>query len=87
MFNERELLEKSIEPNSPLKKYIVDYVGGKTLPENDEVTVEMVINILSEDFPEIVLALAEENFFRGYQQGLEDSHHPLEGNLSDDIQE
>ena len=33
MFNERELLEKPIEPNSPLKKYIVDYVGEKRLSQ------------------------------------------------------
>ena len=73
MFNERELLEKTISKNSPLKEYLVDYVGNKAIDTDDsaalEVTVEMIIQVLTEDFPEIVLALAEENFIRGYEQG------------------
>ena len=32
----------------------------------------MVIDVVAKDFPEFVLALAEENWIRGYQQGLED---------------
>ena len=76
MFNERELLEKTISKNSPLKEYLVDYVGNKAIDTDDsaalEVTVEMIIQVLTEDFPEIVLALAEENFIRGYEQGLND---------------
>jgi len=73
MFNERELLDLKIEKNSPLKEYIVEYVGEKLQPDHEEVTVDMVINVLVDDFPEIILALAEENFFRGYQQGLDDA--------------
>ena len=72
MFNERELLETKIEKTTPLKEYIVDYVGEKLNPEDTGVTVEMIINVLADDFPEIVFAMAEENFMRGYQQGLED---------------
>ena len=32
----------------------------------------MVIEIVARDFPEFVLALAEENWVRGYQQALDD---------------
>ena len=32
----------------------------------------MVIEVLADEFPEVVLALAEENFIRGYQQGAND---------------
>ena len=36
------------------------------------VTLEMVIDVLASQFPEIVLGVAEENWVRGYQQGLND---------------
>ena len=51
MFNKRELLDTKVEKTTPLKEFIVDYVGGKTQPTNFEVTVEMVINVLADDFP------------------------------------
>ena len=57
---------------SNLKEYLVEYVGTKLKPEDDKVTVEMVINVLADEFPEVALSLAEENFIRGYEQGLED---------------
>ena len=87
MFNERELLDSPVVSDTILKEYIVEYVGKKVQPDNDEVTVEMVIEVLANDFPEIVLALAEENFFRGYEQGLDDAVNIPKGNPSDDIQE
>ena len=37
MFNERELLDSKIEKNSPLKEYIVEYVGEKLQPDHEEV--------------------------------------------------
>ena len=65
-------LTEKIEKQNPLKEKIIDYVGSKLNPENDEVTTEMVIEVMASDFPEIVLALAEENFIRGYHQALTD---------------
>ena len=67
------LLAIPVEPNSELKKYLVDYVGNKLSPENEEVTVNMIAEVLAIDFPEFVLAFAEENFLRGYQLGLDDA--------------
>ena len=32
----------------------------------------MIIDVLADEFPEFVLALAEENWVRGYQQALTD---------------
>ena len=72
MVNERELLEKQVNPDSELKEYIINYVGEKLKPENGEINIEMIISVLASDFPDIVLALAEENFIRGYQQGVND---------------
>ena len=55
-----------------LKEYMVDYVGQKHNPNNDEVTVEMIATTLIEEFPELILLLAEENYLRGYKQALDD---------------
>jgi hypothetical protein len=79
MFDEKELLKKTITKTTPLKEYIVNYVGNKlesfaSDPSEEDwgITIEMIIQVFTEDFPEIVLALAEENFIRGYEQGLND---------------
>jgi glucan biosynthesis protein len=65
-------LKKTVGVDNDLKNFIVEYSGEKMNNLDNNVTVEMVINVLSEDFPEVVLALAEENWVRGYQQGLDD---------------
>jgi len=69
-------LEKTVMDNSDttteLKNYIVDYVGNLLNPEDNQVTVEMIINVLADELPEVVLPLVEENYIRGYEQGLED---------------
>ena len=63
------------DKQSPLKDIIVQYVGEKISPESGEVSVEMVINTLADEFPELVFSLAEENWVRGYEQGLEDDRN------------
>lgn len=78
MLNERELLDKTISKEGELKSFIVEYVGEKLNPANEEVTIDMIIEVLAQDFPELVLVLAEENFFRGYSQGLQDFEQSLE---------
>jgi len=67
------ILHDILISDGELKETIITYVGNKLNPENDEVTVAMVIGVLAEEFPEIVLALAEENYIRGYTQGVEDT--------------
>ena len=66
-------LNQIIVSDGELKEMIVNYVGNKIQPENDEVTLSMTIDVLAAEFPEVVLALAEENFIRGYAQGLDDA--------------
>lgn len=61
-----------VQPDNDLKNFLVEYAGEALQPDNKEVTVEMVIEIVARDFPEFVLALAEENWVRGYQQALDD---------------
>ena len=57
---------------NPMKEWLVDYVGNKVNPKSGEVTVEMIIEAMTNEFPEFVLAVAEDNFLRGYKQGLFD---------------
>jgi len=65
-------LSTVVEINSELKEWLVEYVGNKMAPENGEVNTEMVIHVLADEFPEVIMPLAEENFFRGYEQALTD---------------
>ena len=71
--NENPDLLKTVEKDTPLKEWVVDYVGNKLGPDDDEVTLEMIIKIFAEDFPEFLMPIAEENFIRGYQQALRDT--------------
>ena len=71
--NQNPSLEEVINTDNPLKEMIVDYVGKKVKPENDEVTLEMVVAELANEFEELVFSLAEENWIRGYHQALDDA--------------
>ena len=70
--NENPDLLKNVIKDTPIKKWLVNYVGEKEEPENDEVNVEMIVKTVAEEFPEFLLAIAEENFIRGYQQAFDD---------------
>jgi len=61
-----------VQVDNELKTFVVDYVGKELQPETGNVTVEMVIDVLASHFPELVFALAEENFIRGYEQAADD---------------
>tara|TARA_B100001250_G_scaffold256563_1_gene220886 strand:- start:445 stop:747 length:303 start_codon:yes stop_codon:yes gene_type:complete len=73
--HENPLLAMTVEPHgeSELKNYLVEYVGTKL--DNEEVTVNMISEVLAAEFPEFVFAFAEENFLRGYQLGLDDAEN------------
>jgi hypothetical protein len=70
---ENTTLKETVEPENDLKNLLVEYVGEKLNPENLDITVEMIVEIVAKEFPEFLLAIAEENFIRGYQQALEDA--------------
>ena len=59
------------DKEAPLKDFIVEYVGQK-LSSGEEVTVEMIVEVMAEEFPEFLMAIAEENWVRGYHQALND---------------
>ena len=66
----KKVITKS--PEAKLQTMVVEYVGEKINPEDDAVTVEMIVEVLTQEFPELVLALAEENWIRGYHQAFVD---------------
>ena len=80
-------LKEKVSEDTPIKKWLVDYVGTKFQTEmeriNNEhseeaiewdgsVTVEMIIEMMATEFPEFLMAIAEENFLRGYSQAMVD---------------
>jgi len=67
-------LESPIEEQStPLRDLVVNYIGLKLQPEDGDVTVSMAVEVFAAEFPEFLLAVAEENFLRGYEQALTDT--------------
>ena len=71
-YNETETLKEVVDTTTELKKWLVNYVGEKHDPENGEVTVEMIVETIAIEFPEFLMAIAEENWVRGYHQALND---------------
>jgi hypothetical protein len=69
---ENTLKQKVVEADNSLKEMFVQYVGEKLQPKNGEVTVEMVVDVLADEFPDFLLVVAEENFIRGYKQAFAD---------------
>ena len=69
--HENPMLAMAVDKESKLKEMLVEYVGTKL--DNEEVTVNMIAEVLAAEFPEFVFAFAEENFLRGYQLGLDDA--------------
>jgi len=72
METENTAYKEVITKENPMKEWLIDYVGEKEDPENNEVTVEMIVGAMVKEFPEFVFALAEENFLRGYEQAFTD---------------
>ena len=86
------ILEQVVESDSPVKEWLVDYSGrqyqaeiarfkvdtGKEFDWNGDVTVDIIIETMVKEFPEFVMALAEENFIRGYRQAFIDMEAGME---------
>ena len=84
---ENETLKEEVKKNTTVKEWLVNYVGsefaaemekinssskGEPLDWDGSVTVEMIIEMMSSEFPEFLMAVAEENFVRGYSQAMAD---------------
>jgi len=66
---ENQIINKN---ETGLKDLIVDFVGNRLNPENDEVTIKHIAEVFADEFPEFVVTLAEENWINGYTQALND---------------
>mgnify|MGYP003654463597 CR=1 FL=1 len=71
-FHHNPMLGVVVQPDSDLQKMLVDYVGTKF--DKEDVTVHMIAEIIASEFPEFAWSYAEENYLRGYQQGLDDAY-------------
>jgi hypothetical protein len=74
-FDRNPLLDKQVESteeDNEFKNFVINFTGQEHQPENGDVTVEMIMETLANNFPEVVMVLAEENFIRGYSQALDD---------------
>jgi len=70
--NTTETLNETVVTDTELKNWLVNYVGEQHKPENGEVTVGLIVETMAQEFPEFLLAVAEENWIRGYHQALND---------------
>ncbi|MBT6143649.1 hypothetical protein HOH51_04030 [bacterium] len=71
MENENPDLERPVEGDTGLQQLVVNYIGNR-LDTPEEVTVDMAVQVFAAEFPQFLMAIAEENFLRGYQQALDD---------------
>ena len=69
---ENPTLNEGVKSDNELKTWLVTYVGEKHSPEDGKITVEMIVDTISEEFPEFLMAVAEENWIRGYHQAFVD---------------
>ena len=68
---ENENLNETVSADTGLKELVVNYIGRR-LAGPEEITVDMAVEVFAAEFPEFLLAVAEENFLRGYEQALGD---------------
>ena len=74
----------TVTKDNPMKTWLVDYVGEKMNAQNGEVTVDMIVEAMAQEFPDFLILVAQENWLRGYQQALHDVDY---GELSKNEQE
>tara|TARA_R110000824_G_scaffold204275_1_gene388928 strand:+ start:51 stop:308 length:258 start_codon:yes stop_codon:yes gene_type:complete len=65
-------LESPVEATTGLKELVVNYIGSRLASEEETITVDMAVEVFAAEFPEFLMAIAEENFLRGYEQALTD---------------
>ncbi len=74
-----DLLKEVAPTESELKEIIVNFVGEKINPDEDEITVQNIIDVFAQQFPEFLLVVAEENWVNGYTQALNDIEYFKQG--------
>jgi len=83
---ELEFERETVQKDNPMKTWLVDYVGEKMNAQNGEVTVDMIVEAMAQEFPDFLMLVAQENWLRGYQQALHDvDYGDLRKNEQDSI--
>ena len=72
-FDEEDPKFYLVRNDTKLKELIVNYVGEQLHPITPEVTVDDVVKIFADEFPEFLLVVAQENFLRGYSEGIKET--------------
>jgi hypothetical protein len=80
IITEKEFLDKLNEEkeinicdlDTKLKRWLVSYTAKKFMPEDEKVTISMILDIFAEEFPELILQVAERNWVLGYSQAAQD---------------
>ncbi len=62
---ENEDLLKVVEADTTLKDMIINHIGETLSPDNGDVTVDMAVEVFAQEFPEFLMAVAEEILFEG----------------------
>ena len=78
-------MSEEINLDSELKQWLVNYVGSKLQPADENVTVDMIASVVADEFPEFLLMIAEENFLRGYEHGLADNNSIEQKNENNEL--
>ena len=81
-YNEEEPKFYLVKNDTKLKEIIINYVGEQLHPMTPEVTVDDLVKIFADEFPEFLMVIANENFLRGYKQGLQDAEMHKKVDLS-----
>ncbi len=84
---ENPTLTETVTQDSQMKTWIVDYVGSKQEDGVQEITVGMIVETMAQEFPEFLMAIAEENWVRGYHQALEDVNTGRAAEMAENGQE
>ena len=58
--------------DTELRDLIINFVGNKILPENNEITIQHISDVFTDEFPEFLLSMTEESWVNGYTQALTD---------------
>ena len=66
MENENPALEAPVGTTTGLQELVVNYIGAR-LEADEIITVDMAVQVFAAEFPEFLMAVAEENFLRGYE--------------------
>jgi hypothetical protein len=72
--------------DTPIKEWLIQYVGSQKSPEGDEVTTEMIVECMANEFPEFLMLVAEENWIRGYKQALVDVDYGQTAQKNEELQ-